>query len=618
MVDLLAAGSLDFLGGQDASKKPDRIADNCYASGINVSVRRGALQPRWGFERKNIQFPIETVLDPYKQQRTYQNIFEASKFQAMIPFFIGTTQYIIFVVAGRILAVNPDNFVMIPIPINDGSTLNTRATRVTWSVAGKYLVIYDFPAYPVIVEGLSARRADPIDMEIPISSQGAFNQNRLFVANNGSEFTGGDPVGSLATPDAPITFAEVLTLASPYYGQIFQLPTVDHNDPITYMGFLQVTDTSTGIGPLLIASTRAIYSFNTQNPRTSWESGQFGSIICYNAGVAGPRAFANVNSDAFFLSADGYVRSLAMSRDEQKSWARVPISREVENWFKYWDKDLTQLGFVSYFGNKIFFSVNPYRTAVTDYDTLFPISDYAHGGLVVMELDSLSSYGQASKPVWTGLWTGVRPMDMCNIGNRAFIISKDSANINRLYEVNPEITYDTADAVVRQVRSRVYTKEYDFGDPFQNKELHSIDVNFGGIQGDFKFEVKYKPSHGPCFLPWTSFVHYAPWRICTVPEGCFLNGFAPHFIRDFTLSAPSSDDCSPITKDFYRVFRNVQLALTIEGKDWEINELRVKAVPRPQAVSQTICEEYPKISLCECCDDDWAVAPFESCSQMQT
>lgn len=618
MADLLADGSTDFLGGQDASTIPDRIPQNAFAAGINVSTRRASIAPRWGFERIDFDYPAGYVLDPFRKRRTYQNIFETSKFQAIAPFYIGNVQHLIIVMAGHIFAVDPDTWDMVSIPIIGGTTLNTRASRINWSAAGKYLILYDFPAYPVIVDGFSARRANPLNMEIPASSQGAFNQNRLFVANNGFDFSGSDPVGSTATPDAPITFQEIMTLGSPYYGQIFQLPTSDHNDPITYMGFLQVTDTSTGNGPLLIGTDRAIYAYNTQNPRSEWEQGPFGTIICYNAGIVGQRALTNVNSDTFFLAPDGWVRSLAMSRDEQKSWARIPISREVENWFKYWDKSLIKFAFVSYFKNKIFFSVNPYRTPVIDYDTLWPISDYAHGGLVVMEVDTLSSYGQPSKPVWVGLWTGIRPMDMVNIGDRAFIISKDSSNINRLYEVNPDINYDTDGNKVRFIRSRIYTKEYDFQDPFMNKELHSIDFNFDSIQGDFKLDVKYKASHSPCFVNWNSFTHYAPWRTCKVPDSCFLNGYAPHHIRDFTLSAPSEDVCSPITNDFYRVFRKAQLMLTIEGKYWEIHELRVKAVPKPQTGILTICEEYPKAEICDCCYDDWDVKPFESCDKLTT
>lgn len=617
MVDLLVDGAVDFLGGQDASKMPDKIAANSYAAGINISVKSGSLQPRWGFERRSVSWPDGYILTPYRKRRTYQNVFEAGKYQAGAPFYISGKMHLVIVISGMIFAIDPDTFELTPIPLPDGSTLNSRAQRITWSAAGRHLILYDFPAPPVILDGFTARRSNSANMEIPTASQGAFNQNRLFVANNGAEFTGGDPVGSLAAPDAPITFQEVMTPGSPYYGQIFQLPTSDHNDPITYMGFLQVVDTSTGIGPLVVATNRAIYSYNTQNPRSAWEGGSFGTLICYNAGVVGPRAFANVNSDAFFLAADGYVRALSMSRDSQKTWSRVPLSREVENWFKFWDKDLIKFGFVGAFNNKIFFSVNPYRMAVTDFESMFPISDYAHGGMVVMELDNLTSFGESSKPTWTGLWTGVRPMDMINIENRAFIIAKDGG-ANRIYEINPDITYDTADSVIRPIRSRVYTKEYDFTDAFLNKELHSIDFNFDGMEGDLALDLKYKPSHSPCFLDWTEFKHYAPWRTCEMPEGCFINGYAPHVIRDLTFGAPDQDDCSPITQDYYKVFRKIQLEMTITAKNWILGDFRIKSIPRPQSGNITLCESYPPTEICACCNDDWYIPDFGGCETLVT
>lgn len=619
MPDLLVDGSDDFSGGQNAALIPDRIAPNQYAAGINVSVRRASIQPRWGFERKSLLFPNDYVLDTFKKRRSVQSTFESGKFQALIPATIANKTYLISVIAGRIYVTNIDDFSTVLIPISDGSTLNPRRSRVNWTLADRFVVLYDFPNVPVIIDGLSARRADQTLMEVPASTNGAYNQNRLFIVNNGSEFTGGDPLGSKYTPNAPITFEEVMTPGSVYYGQVFNLPTNVTNDPVTFMGFLQITDISTGIGPLICATKNAIYTFGTQNPRAAWESGPFGTVLCYNAGIVGPRAYCNVNSDAFFLGADGYVRSLAMSRDEQKRWARVPVSRECENWFKYWDKDLIKYGFIGYFNNKIFFSVNPYRVQVPDADSSYPISDYAHGGMAIIELDSLTSFGEPSKPVWIGLWTGVNPMDMAVINERAFIISKDGA-ANKLYEVNPNINYDTAEDVIRPVRSRIYTREYDLKDPFLNKGLHSIDTNFDTIKGDFKYKVAYKPSHSACFQPLAERTHLAPWRSADVPEDCFLNGFAGQHIRDFSMGDPQDDQAgSPVTQDLFRVFKKIQLMLTLWGIYWEIHELRIKALPELEPDTQTVCEEYPKTAVCDCaCNDDWYVEEFGGCGELET
>ena len=626
MGELLAAGSDDFIGGQDASKIPDRIPDNCYASGINVSTKKASIMPRWGFEKQDIIFPTGGMFDRNNQWVSYEDMFRSGKFQLVAPYPSGNAARLLIVIGGIIYLYNIDSGQLFVVPITGGGTLNPRAARLNWSPATNALVIFDFPSYPVIVVGSTARRANPFYYEVPVSVIGTYNENRLFIGNAGSEFTAGDPVGSLATPNAPITFEEIMLPASPYYGQVFQLTTASNNEPITAMGFLQVADIGTGIGPLIIGTEKAIYSYNTQNPRTDWEKGQFGSVFVYQTGIAGPRAWDNCNSDMFYLGNDGYVRTLSMSRNEQSRWARLPVSREVENWLKFSDIDLKRFGFIRYFNNKIFVSANPFRIPAVDRTTRQPITDYAHAGVVVLELDNAGYYGQPvssfdnpPKPSWAGLWTGVNPMDMVVLNNRLFVISKDEYSINSIWEVNPEITYDTSDCKIRYVKSRIYTKEWDFKDPFQNKELHSVDFNLDALQGDFTLTVAYKPNHSPMFLPWGSRSHKAPWRLCTMPCCDFMNGFAHQMIRDFTIGSPVSEGtCDPATKELYQVFRKAQLRLDFIGKYWEVHEVRIKAVPRTQMPQETPCEETPVVCVEEPCNDDWCVGDFNICPELQT
>jgi hypothetical protein len=620
MPELISAQCLDFLGGQDASLIPDRVADNALYQGINISVKRGAIRPRWGYEKKDIDYPQGGLFNRSNQFLSYKQIFQSGKFQTLAPYPTGDATRLLIVVAGHIFLYNVTLKTLIHIPISGGSTLNTRSARHTWTAAGDSIVIFDFPNYPVIVTGATARRADPFYMEVPVSTNGAFNQNRLFIANAGNEFTGGDPVGSLApNVNPPLTFQEIMTPASAYYGQIFQLTTAANGEPITAMGFLQVSDTSTGIGPLLIGTEKSIYAYGTDKPRAQWEQGQFGAILVYDAGIVGPRAMANSNSDMFFMAADGHVRSLAMSRDEQKRWARVPISREVEPWLLNHDEALKRFAFVTYYNNKVFFSVNPYRVSAVDVNTNLPIADYAHAGMVVLELDNMSSFGEPSKPVWAGLWTGINPMDMVVMNDRAFAISKDPTAINGIWEVNPEISHDTSECNIRYVRSRVYTKEHDFQDPFSNKEVHSLDLNLDALQGDFQLDVSYKPSHSSRFLPWGTVKHKAPWRDCDTPCNGYLQGYAHHMIRDLTLGSPveAPEECDPATQELYRVFRKLMLKITFTGKYWEVHEYRIKALPRVMTPQETRCEEFGVVALPEECNDDWCIGDFNICLAQQ-
>jgi len=625
-MEIVSDGTLDFVGGQDASKIPDSVPENAVYQAINVTNKRGCVAPRWGFEKQTLTFDKGVVTDSVRRSFDYKYYFESGKFQARVPYLIGSTRYVLIVVSGRIFLYNQHTNFISYIEITDKSTLNPRASRINWALAGEHVILFDYPAYPVIIEGITARRADPTKQEIPVSSIGCYNQNRLFIGNIGDEFTAGDAVGNTAAPDAPITFKELLTSGSPYYGQIFKLPTHLTADPITAMGFLQLNDTSTGIGPLLIGTDTGIYSYSTQNPRDEWtgtsgygSGGQFGSVLVQGNGIVGQRAFDNVGQDIFFMSLDGHVRTLNMSRTQQQRYARVPISREVEPWLKYFDKNLSRFNFVTAYNNKVFFSANPYRQAAIDFHSGGAISDYAFGGLVVLEFDNVVSMGEASNPTWAGLWTGVRPMDMVVSGDDSFIIAKDGG-INSIYKVNPDLTYDTADGKIRQIRSRIYTREFNFKNPFQNKEVHSIDFNIDEIKGDFKICVDYKPSHAHGYHFWRSFTHTVPWRDCGIPDSCLLNGYAHQYIREFNLGSPDVNECDAITGEAYTLFRKILLRITITGINWELHELNVNAIPRARNLTESLCEdyEYPVIPYPEDCGDDWVIPEFSTCQTLQT
>lgn len=622
-------GQTTFVGGQDASKIPAQVDPDAYFAAINVSVADGVLAPRWGVNHLTLTLPPGGIVLPNSLALVpYSEIFYAGRYQCGIPYSIGNDYYLIVVISGIIFLINQRTLITIVLPIQGGGSLNENTTRLNWSQAGRFVVIFDYPNFPVIIEGLTARRADPAKFEVPVSVGGAYNQNRLFIYNAGNDLTAGDPTGSLATPDAPITFEEVELPAAPFVGQIFELPT-DKRDNITAFAFLQLNDTSTGIGPLLVATANQIFSYQSQLPRTQWEVNQFGSMFVDNAGIVGSRAWTNVNSDIFFLSADGQVRTASMSRQEQGKWSRIPLSREVQNWLKYNDKTLAKYSVMAYFNNKIFISANPYRTNALDTQRQ-PVFDFAFGGFVVLGLENISVLGKNSSltlgheyatPEWDGLWTGVRPMDIIQNNNRCFIISKDDDVRNEIYELDPTSTVDTDGADIRYATAIIYTREFDFKSPFNNKDLHSLDLGLREVQGDFSIDVKYKPSHGSAFIDWGSFDHCAPWRTCGVPDPIDFNGFAPHNFRDLTIGSPADQGCDPVSKLTYDTFRRVQLKFIIEGKYWQLQEFRLKSIVRPQSeqvngvcLPPNDCVKVPK----ECTSTDWAIGPFKSCLTHQT
>lgn len=618
----IADGNLTFVEGQDASMHPDSIGQGAYYAGVNVTANEGELGPRWGFEKKTLTFPEGGVTQKNLEVKSYENVFLTGKYQGRATYKVGDITYIVTLISGVIFFIDVYQRLVTVVEIEDGSSIDESQDRINMEVADKYLIIHDYPAKPVIIEGLTARRSDLDAYEVPISTNGAYSQNRLFIANEGDEFTAGDPTGSLATPDAPITFEEVQLNNSAYVGQVFALPTGYNRQQISAMSFLPVVDTATGVGPLLISTEEQVFSFGANTPRANWENGQFGSLFIQYPGIASQRAFDFMNSDMIYLGSDGTVRTVSMSRQQQNRWSKLPISEPVKNWMKFWDKDLIKFGAVTVFNNKVFITANPYRTKAKSNDN-FNVFDYAHGGFVVLELDNLTSFGETGAPTWAGLWTGVNPMDMVRLKDRMFVFSKDNDRINTLYEVTPDKTYDVDGDCVRQVKSVVYTRDYFVETKLSYKTLDSISLGMERVKGDFKVDIKYKPLHASKFLPWGSFEHYAPWRTDEVPGIDALFGFDGHSFNDLLFGIPPTDVSVGSSYELPNYTKTTQLRLEIEGIQWALNYIRILAQAEPEnttegAVNAQEAGRYKNTLIPNYQHNDWYTGPFKSCEELIT
>lgn len=615
--DLVYDGQTDFSGGQDASKTPDKTAQNAVYASINCTFQNGVVGPRDGFAVRSdrLTFPEVGISIGGKVATPYKQLFEQGKFQALIPYCIGSKYYLLIIISGVVYAVDQQTWAVVILDFPSGPRLNEFASRLNWSSAGKYVVIFDYPSPPAIIQNLTIRRSEinAPDYEVPISTIGAYNSNRLFIGNAGNEFTGGDPTGSTAAPEAPISFIEVEQPAATFFGEIFQLPTAWQNNPITYMGFLPLIDTSTGIGPLLVATNSQIYAFNTQNPRSTWEQGNFGQAIVGNAGIAGARSAFSMNSDVFFFSQDGQIRSLSMSRDEQRKWSKDPISREIKNWLRYQDPSLVQFATGTFFDNKLIFTVNPYRTTAFTLDNQ-PTLDYAFGGFGVLEIDNIATLSNQGQPVWAGLWTGINPMDLTVNNGRCFVAAKALGNVNTLWEITRDQTYDIGPQnQIRDIRSRVYTRNYLFNDPFNYKSLALLDAPFEEVSGEFSFKVAYRPAQTQNFLPWTQFKQTIPSGFCDVPTQCF-NGFDPYSYPELRAGQIPAAPCDPVSKTVLDRFRKVQLRFDISGRSWQLPWFKLAAIQYPQNLTDTTCTLDAKApAVCSDCNDDWLISDFGGC-----
>lgn len=608
MSEFLPDGNTDFSLGQDAWQQPDRIQANQYAKGVNLSIRSGALSPRNGYHELMLNFELGTIETKFRHERTYEDIWRSGKFQALIPHVIYPENYLLTVISGLIFRTN----------VRTGRTillsktikLNQYASRINWSFAADKIVIFDYPDYPIIIENETVTRSSlshQIDgqpaPQIPVSSLGTYNHNRLFVANAGIEITAGDPVGSLAIPEAPTTFAEVFIDSSPFRNQFFSLSEEEASYPIAAMGFIQELDQSLGVGPLFVATEKKFHYYKTQQPRDQWTVGQFSGIMLDNTGIAGARAFVNVNSDLIFASNSGRVHALSSSRGESKKWSNISISREVENYLKA-EPFLRRFCVLGYFDNRLFVTAKPYRITALTRDQR-PVTDYAHGGFAVLEIESAASLLRQGTPVWTGVWTGIDPMDLCTVGDRCFIIAKNGGN--RIFELKKDSTFDMVGKRKRPVRSIIYTRSYQFGDDFALKRENSLSLHLQDLKGDISLKIERRPSHSHKFLEYAAWQHHAPYGECGgLPEREFANGCAPLQLRQLVFGDATEQDCNPASQDEYNVFSETQLRLTLQADYWTLNGIKMKAekLPYVERAGDNTCNTLTSQKLPLQCEPD--------------
>lgn len=617
---LVEDGTVNFSGGQNAALDPDLIAENQYFIGVNVSAEIGSLKPRWAYiHLDDLDFSKAgqyTRKSGFKVD--FEEVFLDGRFQALIPYSIGPDFYNIYIVSGFIFLINLQTFVVTVMNPTDPVNVNER--RINWSSAGPYLVIFDFPNVPFIIDGITIRRSDPAGKdEIPVSVLGTHNQNRLAIANAGITWTAGDPAGNPATPFAPITFTEVYLNSSPFKGDLYEIPTANqNNDNITAMGYLQVLDKSTQIGSLLVATQHSITSYPTFLPRDAWQANStnptnvFGSLLL-SVGVAGQRSQVNVNSDYLFLSPEGLIYAVTMARDDQYRWSNSPISREVKNFLIYPDPSLVGVSVASRFKNKIFFSCYPYRVACSSAEGT-PQYDVVNGGIVVIETDNMATLGNKSPPAWAGAWTGVPVMDMVENNGKMYVAGKQDGR-NALFILSPDQTYDVINKKVRFIESTIITKEYGFKNQTINKELHSLDLGLRDIKEQLKYTVEYKSDVLQDYVFWQSGQYTAPVMQCQgFPE--FPNGLQAQGIRDLNIGEPSGRDCNPAMGEQLRWLKSMQVRITLSAMDWTLKYVKVKAVPQPQSDNRPFCNTNPGVPVPSKCFNIWKI-PEAPCPQNQ-
>ena len=578
MANFISDGYLTFDAGQNEGLLADRIRQNQTVRNINLTLKDNALKKRPSFVEQELCFNFSGRIG--SGYADYLDIFRKGKVQLFGFYPTDTGTYLVLVISGVIFIIDPrDNVVSIVEVEGEFPRANQYRSRLNWSHAGKFFVIFDWPNQPIILDGFTARRADEDVPEIPLSFIGTFVQNRLFIGNTGIEFGASDPV-QRDNPDAPLTFFETIATPTnpnpPFANQFFSLDYIYDLENITAMGYLQQQDSSTGYGPLFISTEKSIHVAPVNQPRDNWTQSQFLSVVIYNYGVVGPRAFTNVGSDLIYKGFDGQIYSLNTGRQNQRTWANTDISREITKSLDTCNRELLEFSAMGYHNNRVFTTLKPFATKAIN---LFGDNtvDYVNQGLGVIELENASGLTSESNPVWAGIWTGFYPIDMLEINFEFYFIGKNSGNkYNSLVKLEEAGTRDFFSNQSRQVRSRVITKEFVFKDIFADKEARSLKLNFSGVEGDFYAKIFVRRNVSDKWVEWGNIRNNRkPYKLC----------------REYGLSKVLGKTTDKTCEGIRSSFNKIQLRVDLQGDRFTLENLKIRADIKPETDNVSKCNE---------------------------
>jgi hypothetical protein len=526
-------GYVNLSGGMDAGRNPSLLEKTQCASADNMVFRGGVPRPRPGVRITYLEFRNPHMF--YNEDGTFggpgeegfesSTNFQAGVFQGAVYFAPGgKPECVMAMIGGRLYQIIPRSNVTQPgfsltLQITeialDKTNMVTR-TRAYFTQADRFCVVQDGQSKAIVFDGVTAYRSD----DIPVGTIMAYGMGRLVVvAPDFRQIIFGDLYGSNALDDADpgrsvLRFTETGFLNEGGAASIaFSL------GKVSGLHFVPQQDTSVGDGELLAFSEGGISTFQMALPREQWKESAFQRVVLYNVGARGWRAIVSIGEDVWFRSDDGW-RSYRQARAEAGGWTHLPMSTEVRPWIEHHSQRWLEYGSAIPFDGRLLATCTPQP----NNGKLF------HRGLLSLDFDVLSTFGQATKPAWDGHWHAkdVRILQLVkgtfNGEERAFFFSAFESTLLgnfdptlAFYNYVHEITKDGASDYYNQVSPEavpieweLVTRSMDFNEPFNENELFGGDLWVTDVKTAVNISLAYRPDQHPNWTTWQTLPEIAP------------------------------------------------------------------------------------------------------------
>lgn len=436
---------------------------------------------------------------------------------------------------------------------------NSSIRSTTWfEQARKWLIGQNGLDGAVLFDGGNMRRAvlTSTKPEVPTGTVMAFTNNRLWVAVPGNQVAAGDIAGG---PTDVIVFSEELGIAGPARFQF--------DDEITAMVKTITLDASLGQGPLQIFSRGSVGSINVPAQRALWNALNYAiqTVSLNHSGAVSQYACLNVNSDIHYRAPDGWRTMMMSRREENSEWGNVPVSSEMNRILGDDEESMLEHTSAMLIDNRVLFTYGP---KLND-------NGVVHTGMIALDFNLISRMGQKTRPIWEGVWTGIRPVLLLagefNKVRRGFVYALSEDDKNILYEVDKRAFDDDG----TRITSRIESRSHGFANsgPFDLKKISSFELWVRSVRGNVDFDLKWRPDasekqdEAPCWYPWST------KEICTTTSDCdqntdfckTLKNYKAGYRNRLGFGTPPDDDCEPQTQTPPRLGFEHQIQLTWTG-----------------------------------------------------
>lgn len=576
--DWSAGANSDAVPTLQSSANPNGLRINNLAWMNSCTVRGGCIAPRFGW-LKEVAF--EQGIGVLQEAAMYQPRFDFP--------------YIIAQISGRTFRIRVD---LDPVTIDEitiPGDPNPANIEQAWMCQGEeFLVIQDGVSEPLVWDGNTLRRISAMGGPAPFLRTGecmTYYQGRIWVAL-GREYWAGDIVGNTTSGTAAYGYRDaVLHMTENVFtsqGGSFTVPTLAGN--IRALNYPANINTNLGQGQLLIFTRQQVYSADVPIDRTKWAAaenwkGFDQKVAQINFGTTSDRSVVHVNGDVFCQSPDG-VRSLTAAVRNFDQWGDLPISVEEARAIEQNDRALLRWGSGIYFDNRLLQTCLPYQTDV----------GVAHRGIMPLNFDLVSTLQEKKAPAWEGVLEGIPHLRLLrgDFGGRqrAFSLCRgtlpDGSGRIECWELTNYAKEDENDTGFRRVLWAFETPSFTWGDPFQMKELDTIELWLDRLYGDVEFTVEFRPDQHPCWEPWWKFKQCAPRNNCELDtNGALLpcdyptQIFKEQYRATLILPKPPSR-CEPTQARPINMGYSFQFRIFIKGFV-RVRGIMVHAFPREKA-----------------------------------